>query len=140
MYQIATEGGLSGHVQKNLKASIVLGLKQGYDGFLQEKKEVLDFLTNIYCEAGKEGRPFIPFTVSEVIVTYAYPVDGGWRGEHEPALLLTSDKNPLYTASISVEDWKLMIETYVTKLGSHFQQHRVYLAYEEVETKIFQKQ
>lgn len=140
MYKIATENGLIGHSLKTLQAQITLGLKKGYNGFLQEKKEVLNFLTDLYKTAGTNNKPYIPFVVGDVVITYAYPTDSGWHGEHEPALALISDKNPIYAASLSDDEWKSLVEEYASLLGEKFQQFRVYVTYAIVETKIFQKQ
>jgi len=122
-----------------LRAEINLGLKKGYSGFEQEKADVLSFLTETYKNAGKAGKNFIPFIVTDSVITYAYPADDDWVGEHEPALVLTSDKSPLYVAGTSDEDWKVFVEEYITLLGERFDQFRVYVTYTRVEVKIFQK-
>ena len=55
-YGIAVENGRTGHVQGNLQAQINLGLKKGYEGFTQEKQDVLNFLTDLYKTALIEKR------------------------------------------------------------------------------------
>ena len=138
-YKIAEENGREGHCAQGIQAQINLGLKQGYAGFVQEKKEVLDFLTDLYKEALTDGRSFLPFVVTESVITYAFMGDDGPVGAHEPALLLTSDKSPLYAADQSEEDWKIFVEGYAKKLAEAFKQFRVYVSYTRVETKIFQQ-
>lgn len=137
-YAIAAEGGRTGHAQNNLQAQINLGLKKGYEGFVQEKGEVLNFLTDLYKAALTEGKNFLPFVVTETVIVYAWSGDQGPVGAHEPALLLSSDKSPLYSSE-SDEEWQAMVEDYVGKLAERFQQFRVYVSYARVETKIFQK-
>lgn len=137
-YAIAVEGGRVGHAQNNLQTQINLGLKKGYEGFVQEKGEVLNFLTDLYKQALTEGRNFLPFVITETVITYAWKGDNGPVGAHEPALLLSSDKSPLYSSE-SDEEWQAMVEDYAVKLAERFQQFRVYVTYNRVETKIFQK-
>ncbi|MFA6536802.1 MAG: hypothetical protein WCT18_00190 [Patescibacteria group bacterium] len=139
-YQIATDCGHTGHAVATLHAEITLGLKKGYGGFLQEKTAVLDCLTALYCREAEAGRLFIPMVVTDSVITYAYRVaDGKWHGEHEPALVLSSDKSPLYAAHISEEKWQLLVEETAHHLGEQFEQFRVYVTYSRVEVKIFQK-
>lgn len=137
-YEIAQENGKVGHVLNNLQAQINLGLKKGYEGFVQEKGEVLNFLTDLYKAALTEGNNFLPFVVTETVITYAWMGDQGPVGAHEPALLLSSDKSPLYSSE-SDEEWQAMVEDYAGKLAERFQQFRVYVSYARVETKIFQQ-
>lgn len=140
-YQIAVENGLTGHSISALRAEINLGLKRGYGGFAQEKADVVGCLLRLYTEAGLEGRSFLPFVITDSVITYAYPLNDGveWRGDHEPSLVLTSDKSPLYAAGMSDEQWKEMVEEYAAKLAAQFEQFRVYITYTRSEVKIFQK-
>lgn len=137
-YTIAKEDGRSGHAQTTLRVEINLGLKQGYDGFAQEKKSVLNFLTDLYKKQIVDGGNYIPFVVSEAVITYAFRGDDGPVAAHEPSLVLTSDKSPLYQAETE-DEWKAMVEGYVFSLGTEFKQFRVYLTYMRVELKIFQQ-
>lgn len=138
-YDIATENSRTGHAVDTLRAIITLGLKKGYEGFVQEKIEVLNFLTDLYKVALTEGRNYIPFVVTESVITYAYPGDNGPIAAHEPALVLTSDKSPLYAADMSDQQWSDMVEFYAHALGAEFDQFRVYVTYTRVEVKIFQE-
>jgi hypothetical protein len=138
-YKIAEETGHVGHDVNAIKAEINLGLKKGYGGFAQEKGDVLNFLTGLYVEAGAAGQNFVPFVVTDSVITYAYPTDKGWHGEHEPALVLSSVKSPLYAADETDDEWKTLVEEYAAKLGAQFQQWRVYVSYSRVEIKIFQQ-
>lgn len=138
-YQIPTENGNYGHVVSGLRAEINLGLKKGYQGFTQEKADVLTFLTDLYVEAGAAGNPFVPFVITDSVITYAFPTGSGWHAEHEPALVLTSDKSPLYAADLSDEEWQVLVEDYAAQLGERFQQFRVYVMYTRAEVKILQK-
>lgn len=138
-YGIAVEAGKTGHATNNLQAQINLGLKKGYEGFAQEKQAVLDFLTDLYKAAIITGTNFIPFVITETVIAYAWTGDEGPVGAHEPALLLTSDKSPLYSSETD-EEWQALVEEYATLLAEHFQQFRVYVTYTRVETKIFQQQ
>ena len=139
MYQIAIErNGRKGHVINNLRAEINLGLKKGYGGFTQEKEEVLNFLTEQYKEALSEGKNYISFVVTDSVITYAYPDGNGFMAEHEPALVLTADKSPLY-GDESDEEWQGMVEEYATALAEGFEQSRVYVSYTRAEVKIFQR-
>ena len=139
IYSIPTEDGHLGHDRSALRAEINLGLKRGYGGFKEEKGDVLNFLTDLYKKDGAEGKPFVPFVVKDSIITYAYPTDSGWHGEHEPALVLTSDKSPLYAAGMSDEAWQRLVENYASLLGERFEQFRVYVTYTRVEVKVLQK-
>jgi hypothetical protein len=138
-YGIAQENGKVGHAINNLQAQINLGLKKGYEGFTQEKEEVLNFLTDLYKTALVDNKKFIPFVITETVITYAWMGDQGPVGAHEPALILSSDKSPLYSSETD-EEWKTLVEQYAAALGDRFQQFRVYVTYAQVETKIFQKQ
>lgn len=139
MYKIAVEeNGRVGHAVNNLQAEINLGLKKGYGGFAQEKGEVLNFLTERYKKALSEGKNFISFVVTDSVITYAYPGDNGPVAEHEPGLVLTADKSPLY-GNESDEEWQALVEEYVAALAEHFEQRRVYVSYTRAEVKIFQR-
>ena len=138
-YKIAVDkGGRIGHAVTNIQTQINLGLKKGYDGFDQEKGEVLSFLTDLYKKAIENGRNFVPFVVTESVITYAFPGDNGPVACHEPALLLTADKSPLY-GDESEEEWKELVEEYACLLAYRFEQFRVYVTYTRVETKVFQR-
>lgn len=139
MYEIAVErNGRVGHVINNLRAEINLGLKKGYGGFAQEKREVLTFLTEQYKKSLSEGKNFIPFVVTDSVITYAYPGDNGPVAEHEPALVLTADKSPLY-GDESDEEWQAMVEECAAALAKRFEQKRVYVTYARAEVKVFQR-
>ncbi len=144
-YQIAQDNGQTGHSEA-VHAEINLGLKKGYEGFAQEKGEVLGFLTDLYLDAAQNSRPFVPFVVTDSVITYAYFSNKQWGGDdkwhaaHEPALVLASDKSPLYAADVSDDEWKELVESYAHKLGEKFQQFRVYVTYSRTEVKIFQRQ
>ena len=142
-YAIAKDNGQTGKGVNNLRAEINLGLKKGYGGFGQEKSEVLAFLTELYKSQLRAGKNYIPFVVTDSVITYAYP---DWKtegeefvAEHEPALVLKSDKSPLYAADMSDEEWKELVEWFATQLGSKFQQFRVYVSYTRAEIKILQQ-
>lgn len=138
-YAIAQENGRKGHEVNNLRAEINLGLKKGYGGFKQEKEEVLQFLTERYKTALHEGRNFLPVIVTDSVITYAYSTPAGPVAEHEPSLVLTSDKSPLY-ASESDQEWQELVEEYAISLAERFDQFRVYVTYTRGEVKIFQRQ
>ena len=139
MYKIAVEkDGRVGHAMNNLRAEINLGLKKGYGGFTQEKREVLNFLTERYKKALSERKNFIPFVVWDSVITYAYPGDNGPVAEHEPGVVLTADKSPLY-GDESDEEWEAMVDEYAAALAEHFEQRRVYVSYTRAEIKIFQQ-
>ena len=137
-YRIAQENGRTG-TAATIRAEINLGLKKGYDGFLQEKAEVITFLKDSYRAAVAEGRNYIPVCIQQTEMVYAYPTDNGPFADAEPALTLFSDKNPLYAVA-SDEDWKTAVEELAVELAEKFQQFRVYVTYITVEVKIFQKQ
>lgn len=139
MYRIAQENGRVGHAENNLRVEIVLGLKKGYGGFLQEKGEVLNFLTDSYKGSLKEGKNFISFVITDSVVTYAYLGPDGPVAEHEPALVLTADKSPLY-GDESDEEWQILVEEYAVALAARFDQRRVYVSYTRAEIKIFQQE
>jgi len=138
-YKIATENNVVGHANNNLQAAINLGLKKGYGGFTQEKQEVLDFLTEQYKASLSKGDKFLPFVITDAVITYAYPSEDGYVGAHEPSLVLTTDKSPLYAADLPEKEWQNLVEHYASLLGNKFQQYRVYVTYTRVETKIFQQ-
>jgi hypothetical protein len=139
MYGIATDNGRTGAAAKTIRAEINLGLKKGYDGFLQEKAEVIAFLKESYKAAVAAGRNYIPVGIQQTEIVYAYPTDSGPFADAEPALTLFSDKNPLY-ATESDEEWKTAVEDLAAELAAKFEQFRVYVSYIPVEVKIFQKQ
>jgi hypothetical protein len=146
-YTIAQDNnGCTGSATNNLQACVNLGLKKGYEGFAQEKLAVLDFLTASYLRACEEGKNYIPFVVTDTVITYAYLSDpkwggdGKWHAAHEPALALVSDKSPLYAADMSDDEWKILVEQYAADLGAAFDQFRVYVTYTRTEEmKILQK-
>ncbi len=138
-YQIAQDCGQTGHATNNLQVEITLGLKKGYGGFENEKSEVLTFLTDLYLSQMESDKNYIPFIVQDSIITYAYPGDEGIVAEHEPALVLRSDKSPLYAANMTDDEWKELVEWFVSQLGARFEQFRVYVSYARAEVKIFQK-
>ncbi len=137
-YAIAQEGDRKGEASSTLRAEINLGLKQGYEGFLQEKAAVVAFLKEEYRAALKAGRNYIPVGIQETVLVYAYPSKGGVHAEDEPSLTLFADKSPLYSGE-SDEEWKLMVEDLASKLAEKFRQFRVYVTYMRVEIKIFQQ-
>lgn len=136
-YAIAQDNGRNGQAT-TIRAEINLGLKKGYDGFLQEKKEVIDFLKDSYKAAVAEKRNYIPVCIQQTEVVYAYPTDNGPFADAEPALTLFSDKNPLYAVE-SDDDWKAAVEDLAAQLAEQFKQFRVYVTYIPVEVKIFQQ-
>jgi hypothetical protein len=140
MYGIATDNGRTGTAAATIRAEINLGLKKGYDGFLQEKAEVIAFLKESYKAAVAEGKNYIPVGIQQTEIVYAYPTDSGPFADAEPALTLFSDKSPLYAADMSEDEWKAAVEDLATQLAARFQQFRVYVSYIPVEVKIFQKQ
>lgn len=123
-----------------LRAEINLGLKQGYEGFAQEKGEVLTFLTDRYKAAVGEGSNFVPYVITDSVIAYAYPGDSGPVAAHEPALVLTSDKSPLYAADMSEDDWADAVRADAEALGERFQQFRVYVTFSSVACTILQKE
>lgn len=141
-YKIAEDKGNKGHVINNLQAEVNLGLKKGYGGFKQEKENVLNFLTELYSTQIKRGENYVPFVITESVITYAYPK---WDeqeviiAEHEPALVLKSDKSPLYADDMTNDEWKNLVEYTACQLGEKFEQFRVYVSYATAEVKIFQK-
>lgn len=137
-YGIAEENGRNG-VAITIRAEINLGLKKGYDGFIQEKAEVIAFLKESYKAAVAEKRNYIPVGIQQTEIVYAYPTGDGPFADAEPALTLFSDKNPLYAIE-SDEEWKAAVEQLAAELAARFQQFRVYVTYIPAEVKIFQKQ
>jgi hypothetical protein len=141
-YKIARDAGKTGHAVANLQSEITLGLKKGYGGFSQEKEDVLHFLTDLYKNQLRAGKNYIPFVIQDSVITYAYPK---WDepdviiAEHEPALVLKSDKSPLYAADMSDDEWKSLVEWFAAQLGSKFEQFRVYVSYTRAEVKILQQ-
>ena len=138
-YVIAQDNGRSG-MATTLRAEINLGLKKGYDGFLQEKAEVIAFLKEMYKADVAAGRNYIPVGVQQTEIVYAYPTADGPFADAEPALTLFSDKSPLYAADMTDEEWKAAVEALASNLAAKFEQYRVYVSYIPVEVKIFQKQ
>ncbi|MFH1667606.1 MAG: hypothetical protein ABH884_01110 [Candidatus Komeilibacteria bacterium] len=140
IYQIATENGQVGHAVNNLQATIILGLKKGYGGFVQEKIHVMRVISEEYVKALQNDRHFLPFVIQDTVITYAYKSDDGVVvAEHEPALQLITDKSPLYAADLSEDEWKDLVARYVAILGESFQQFRVYVTYAKVETIILEQ-
>jgi hypothetical protein len=138
-YRIAQLGQLIGHAASTLRVEINLGLQKGYQGSVQDKQEVLDFITGLHEEALKHGANFITFVVSETVLAYAYDDNGHARTAHEPGLCLKSDKSPLYAADISDDDWKVLVESYAQALGEHFEQEHVFVTYLPSEIKVLQR-
>ena len=71
-YRVATADGRTGHAVSTLRVEINLGLKKGYSGSVQDKQEVLDFITNLHRQALKQAANFITFVVTDTILAYAY--------------------------------------------------------------------
>ncbi len=138
-YEITKDCGQTGHAVNNLQVEITLGLKKGYGGFVQEKEQVLQFLTDLYRSQLRVGKNYIPFVMTDSVITYAYPAGDDIVAEHEPALVLKSDKSPLYAADMSDDEWKELVEWFAAQLGSEFEQFRVYVSYTRAEVKILQK-
>ena len=138
-YEIAQDNGRTG-AATTLRAEINLGLKKGYDGFLQEKAEVIAFLKESYKAAVAEKRNYIPVGIQQTEIVYAFPTDNGSFADAEPALTLFSDKSPLYAVDMSDDQWKSAVEELAAQLAARFEQFRVYVSYIPVEVKIFQKQ
>jgi hypothetical protein len=138
-YRIASVGIRTGHAP-SLRVEINLGLKKGYSGSMQDKQEVLDFITDLHRQALKQAANFITFVVTDTVLAYAYEEDGQPVTQHEPGLCLSSDKSPLYAADMSDEDWKTLVEFYAHALGEHFQQDHVYVTYLPAELKVFQRE
>ena len=138
-FAIAQDNGRTG-TANTIRAEINLGLKKGYDGFLQEKQEVIDHLKDLYKAALVEKRNYIPVAIQQTEIVYAYPTDSGPVADAEPALTLFSDKSPLYAADMSDDQWKTAVEDLAARLAARFQQFRVYVSYIPVEVKILQKQ
>lgn len=142
IYKTARDNGQVGHAVSNLQTEITLGLKKGYNGFRQEKEQVLHFLTDLYKSQLRAGKNYVPFVVTDSVITYAYTGTGQDPkkiiAEHEPALVLKSDKSPLYAADMSDNEWKSLVEWFAAQLGSKFKQFRVYVSYTRAEVKILQ--
>jgi len=100
---------------------------------------VLQFLTDLYRSQLRVGKNYIPFVMTDSVITYAYPAGDDIVAEHEPALVLKSDKSPLYAADMSDDEWKELVEWFAAQLGSEFEQFRVYVSYTRAEVKILQK-
>lgn len=138
-YRIATADGLTGHAPSSLRVEINLGLKKGYSGSMQDKQEVLDFITNLHRQALKQAANFITFVVTDTVLAYAYDEGGQPKTQHEPGLCLVSDKSPLYAADMSDDAWKTLVEFYAGALGEHFEQDHVFVTYLPSEIKILQR-
>jgi hypothetical protein len=138
-YQLANVDGRSGHGLATLRVEINLGLKKGYSGSVQDKQEVLDFITSIHEQALSQAANFITFVVTDSVLVYGYEENGQAKTEHEPGLCLTSDKSPLYAADMSDEEWKALVEVYAHALGEHFEQEHVFVTYIPSEVKVFQR-
>jgi hypothetical protein len=135
-YRIATLGTRSGHAPSTLRVEINLGLKKGYTGSVQDKQEVLDFITGLHEQALRQAANFITFVVTDTVLAYAYEEHGEPRTQHEPGLCLVSDKSPLYAADMSDEEWKGLVEFYACELGAHFEQDHVFVTYLPSEIKV----
>ena len=138
-YQVANVDGRSGHALATLRVQINLGLKKGYSGSVQDKQEVLDFITTIHEQALRQAANFITFVVTDSVLVYGYEENGQPKTDHEPGLCLTSDKSPLYAADMSDDEWKTLVEVYAHALGEHFEQEHVFVTYLPSEVKVFQR-
>ncbi len=138
-YQIANADGRTGHASSTLRVEINLGLKKGYSGSVQDRQEVLDFITTIHEHALRKAANFITFVVTDSVLVYGYEENGQPKTQHEPGLCLTSDKSPLYASDMSNDEWKELVEVYAHALGEHFEQEHVFVTYLPSEVKIFQR-
>jgi hypothetical protein len=138
-YQVANADGHSGHAFSTIRVEINLGLKKGYSGSVQDKQEVLDFITTIHEHALRQAANFITFVVTDSVLVYGYEENGQPKTQHEPGLCLTSDKSPLYAADMSDDEWKALVEVYAHALGEYFEQEHVFVTYLRSEVKIFQR-
>lgn len=137
-YGIAKIGSHIG-AGSTLRVEINLGLKKGYSGSVQDKQEVLDFITSLHKKALRQAAHFITFVVTDTVLAYAYEEDGKPKTQHEPGLCLISDKSPLYAADMSEDEWKLLVEFYAHTLGEEFEQEHVFVTYLPSEVKVFQR-
>jgi hypothetical protein len=137
-YRIATAGIRTGHALSTLRVEINLGLKKGYSGSVQDKQEVLDFITSLHEQALEQAANFITFVVTDTVLVYAYE-ENGPRTQHEPGLCLVSDKSPLYAADMTDDEWKILVERYANALGEHFEQDHVFVTYLTSEIKVLQR-
>lgn len=117
-----------------LRAEITLGLRAG-DGSLIPKADVGRFLRDEITRAKAAGERFVP--MRRQTATVDYPNQDG-RGQSEPALILSSDRNPRYNADLSDDEWQALVEALADKLARHFDQARVYITYLPVQVKIIQ--
>ena len=138
-YRIANADGRAGHALSTLRVEINLGLKKGYSGSVQDKQEVLDFITAIHEQALRQAANFITFVITDSVLVYGYEENGHPKTEHEPGLCLTSDKSPLYASDMSDDEWKHLVEVYAHALGEHFEQEHVFVTYLPSEVKVFQR-
>ena len=118
---------------QNMRAEITLGLRVGGDGPLVKKSEVLRFLRGEVTRAEAAGERWLPLRVASAVVVYS-TVDG--RGRTEPALILSSDRNPRYNADLTEEQWRALVEQTAQKLGRRFNQERVYVTYQPAQVAI----
>jgi len=106
---------------------------------MQDKQEVLDFITTLHEQALKEAANFITFVVTDTVLAYAYEENGEPKTQHEPGLCLVSDKSPLYAADMTDDEWKTLVEFYAQALGDHFEQDHVFVTYLPSEIKVLQR-
>ena len=69
-YQVATANGRVGHASVPSELKINLGTQKGYSGSVQDKQEVLDFITTIHEQALMQAANFITFVVTDSVLVY----------------------------------------------------------------------
>lgn len=117
----------------DLRAEITLGLRVGGAGPLVKKSDVLRFLRDEVTRAKAAGERWLPLRVASAVIIYS-TTDG--HGRSEPALILSSDRNPRYNAEMSDDEWCALVEATARKLGRKFNQERVYVTYQPARVSI----
>ncbi len=119
-----------------LRAEITLGLRVGPQDSLVKKADVNRFLRDEVTRAKAAGERFLPVRVASAMLVYPAPSE---HGQSEPALVLSSDRNPRYNADLSDVEWVALVEALAQKLADRFGQARVYVTYQPAQVTIIEQ-
>ncbi len=142
-YELAKEGGRTGYDLAAVHSEIRLefdGASQ--DDFIRLKKELLFFLEDLYEQAlkkKKNNKGFVRFVVTDCLVTYASIADHGLVAGHNPAIVLSADKHPLYNVEMTPVVWRETVEFCARELGQRFHPPGISVSHSERELKILRR-
>ena len=94
--------------------------------------EVVKIIERYLRECGVAGRPYLTGSVTTGMAVYARVGDGGMASSgHEPEVVYSGEKNPLYNPSMTDEQVSEFLFGLGSFLGAALGQTKVHLAYKD---------